>query len=267
MRWYKTPKAVQMILLVIVSMFVAVPILWVVVRSFESTLPYVADNIQTFICRYFTLEQYEKVLFHSREYWAAYWNTIFLTVPILILAVSATAMAAYGFMVIPRKWQGRLMLVYALLALLPTQVLLVPQLIILSEMQLTGLRIAVILVAYCCPWYVFFLHRLCKGIPEETFEMARVEGAGEWTVFCKIALPQMRLGIMIFTIIISADLWGMVEEPLVYIQEASKYPMSVLFHEMNQQLSYAGVLLFSLPIIVIFLEGIQNVMVKEGEGT
>lgn len=93
--------------------------------------------------------------------------------------------------------------------------------------------------------------------------MARVEGAGEWKIFLKIALPQMRFGIMIFSIIIIADLWGMVEEPLVYIQDISKYPLSVLFHETGTEISYAGIVLFAVPVVALFLKGIRNVM--EGE--
>ena len=93
--------------------------------------------------------------------------------------------------------------------------------------------------------------------------MARVEGASEWTVFRKIALPQMRLGIMVFGIIISADLWGMVEEPLVYIQDPAKYPLSVLFHETGADIPYAGVVIFSLPVVLVFLGGIRKTMKGE----
>ena len=267
MKWYKSSRILQGILLGMLGLFTVAPIAWVLGKSLESSLAYSVDSVWTWVCRYFSLEQYDNVLFHDLEYWASYWNTIFLTVPTILLAVITTTMAAYGLTVIGKKWQRRFMLVYAVLALLPTQVLLVPQLIVLSKTQLIGVRLAVILIAYCCPWYVFFLYRLCKGVPEETFEAASVEGAGEWTVFYRVALPQMRGGVMIFSIIISADLWGMVEEPLIYIQDASKYPLSVLFHEMGEELSYAGVVLFSLPIIIIFLEGIQSIMKKEGEGT
>jgi len=128
---------------------------------------------------------------------------------------------------------------------------------------LNGTRLAVVLVYSSCPWYIFFLHRLCKRIPKEIFETARMEGAGEWAVFRRIALPQMKSGIMILSIIISADLWGMIEEPLVYMQEPSKYPLSVLFHEMGTPISYAGIVIFSLPIILIFFSGIRETLQEQ----
>ena len=263
MRWYKSSIVLQSILLVVFGGFVSVPILWVLIRSMESSVAYVVDDVRIFICRYISLEQYKEIMFHNLEYWVAYWNTVWLTLPILILAIVATSMSAYGLAVINKRVQEKILMFYTVLALLPVQVLLVPQFIMLSNMQLTGQRLAVILIAYCSPWYVFFLYRLCKGIPEETFEMARVEGAGEWTVFFRIALPQMRLGILILSFIVIADLWGMVQQPIVYLQEASKYPLSVLFHEADEKLSYAGVMLFSLPIILIFGESIRSVVQRE----
>lgn len=265
MRWYKTSKWIQSIFMMVLGAFVVMPLVWVIFQSLENTVAYDVNNVFLFIRQYLSFGQYEQVMFHDYEYWAAYWNTIWLSVPTLAVAVMATTMAAYGITIIQKKIQGKILVVYAVLSLLPMQVLLVPQLILLSNMQLTGTHLAVILVGSFSPWYVFFLHWLCKGISEETFEMARVEGAGEWKVFCKIALPQMKLGIAIFAIIISSNLWGMVEEPLVYIQDISKYPLSVLFQEMGTQISYAGVVLFSFPVVVIFLEGIRNVVNGERE--
>ena len=263
MRWYRTSKGVQGVLLVLLGIFSAAPVVWIFVNSLESGVTYSVENILIFLKRYLSLEQYDKIMFHDLEYWAAYCNTLLLTAPILVIAVGITSTAAYGLTIIQKNLREKMLLVYVILSLLPMQVLLVPQLIMLSKLQLTGTRIAVILVASFSPWYVFFLHRLCRGIPEETFEMARVEGAGEWKIFWKIALPQMRFGIMIFSIIIIADLWGMVEEPLVYIQDISKYPLSVLFHETGTEISYAGIVLFAVPVVALFLKGIRNVM--EGE--
>lgn len=263
MRWYKSLKGIRIGLLIVLGIFAMLPVFWVLIHSFESMSSYKAVNVLQWIDRYTSLDSYKNVLFHDLEYWAAYWNTLLLTLPTIAIAMVVTAMAAYGLTVIHEKLQGKILIVYAILSLLPAQVLLVPHLILLNTLFLDGTRLAVVLVGAFCPWYVFFLHRLCKGIPMEVFEMARLEGADEWTVFVKIALPQMKLGLLIFGVVISADLWGMVEEPLVHIQDTGKYPLSVLFHEMDITIPYAGVLLFALPILVLFVGGIRETMKGE----
>ena len=186
-----------------------------------------------------------------------------LTVPTLLLATIIASMAAYGLTIMKKGPQNRILSGYAVLSLLPVQMLLVPQLIALSNLDLKGSRLAVILIGSFTPWYLFFLHRLCRRVPDGVFEMARIEGAGEWTIFRKIALPQMRLGILIFGIIVSADLWSMVEEPLVYIQDITKYPLSVFFSEAKVSVSYAGAAIFSLPVVLLFINGIQIVLERE----
>lgn len=264
MKWYRCPKMLQRGALALLGAFVAVPLGWVLLCSFENPVPYVAENFRVFLHRYISLRQYGNVLFHDPEYWASYWNTIWLTIPSLALAVAVASLAAYGLRVMDRRRLNGILSAYGILSLLPMQMLLVPQLIMLSNLHLRGTRLAVVLIGGFAPWYVFFLYRLCRHVPDEVFETAQIEGAGEWTVFRKIALPQMRLGILIFMIIVSADLWGMVEEPLVYIQNVEKYPLSVLFMEERAGGSYAGVVVFSLPVVLLFFDGIHKLLEREG---
>jgi len=185
MRWYRAPKGIRIAALVIFGTFVMIPVLWVLLNSFESKLVYKPVNILQWIDRYTSLDNYKSVLFHNLEYWSAYWNTLILTLPTIVLALGITSMAAYGLTVLHEKLQGKILMLYGILSLLPLQVLLVPHLITVNNLHLNGTRLAVIMIGACSPWYVFFLHRLCRGIPLEVFEMARLEGADEKTVFLK----------------------------------------------------------------------------------
>lgn len=256
MRWYKSSRWFCCLLLVTLGIFTVMPLVWVFAGSFQSPISYMTQNLLLAIQKRISILQYRSLLFWDLEYWAAYWNTILLTVTTMLLALLLASLAAYGLML----HKGRLLWIYALLSLLPAQTLLVPHLLVINNLSLVGSRWAVILIGCCCPWYVFFLYRVCRQIPEEILEAARVEGAGELCIFYQIALPQMRPGLLIFSVIISADLWSMVEEPLIYIQDTAKYPLSVLFHEMGEQISYAGIVIFTLPVIVLFFSGIRKAM-------
>lgn len=263
MRWYKSPKGLQNLLWILFGCFVIVPVLWVFLRAFESTLPYETTNFFVWLTRYLSLDQYRQVLFWDLEYWVSYWNTIFLTLPTLAAALLLSSMAAFGLTVVGKKLRNGILFLFAMLSLLPSQVLLVPQLILLSGAEMTGTRLGVILVGSFSPWYVFFLHRLCAGVAPETYEAARMEGAGERTIFIRVALPQMKLGILIFAVVISSQLWGMVEEPLVYMQDPMKYPMSVYFHETGLKVPYAGVAVFALPVVLLFAGCVRSVVKGE----
>ena len=263
MKWYKSSGIIRGSLILLLSLFVANPLVLVLMKSLESTTPYRTDNVFTFVKRYLSTDQYINIFFHDLEYWAAFWNTVLLTLPTVLLAVGIGAITAYGLRIIHKKISSVLLVVYAVLSTLPAQILLVPHLVVLSSLFLIGTRLAVIFVGCYSPWYIFFLHRLCIRIPEEELEAGRLEGASEREIFGHIVLPQMRLGITVFAIVIAADLWGMVEEPLIYIQNEMKYPISVMFRDMGTSLSFAGVVVFSLPVLVILGNGLLDAVRSE----
>lgn len=235
--------------MVLLGLFVLLPILVVIGNSLTApdTIPGWTGAVE----RYASLKQYEQVLFHNLEYWAYFWNTVVLTVPTVLLALLVSSLAAYGLMRL--SWRRAILMAYAGLSLLPMQVLLIPNLLALSALQLTGTRMAVILIAGFSPWYVFFLYQVCSQIPQDTFRAARVEGAGELRVYVSVALPQMRSGILMLLVVSSADLWSMIEQPLVFLQDPAKYPMSVMFRELAAGLGDCGAVIFSVPVVILFL--------------
>ena len=68
MRWYRTSKGVQGVLLVLLGIFSAAPVVWIFVNSLESGVTYSVENILIFLKRYLSLEQYDKIMFHDLEY-------------------------------------------------------------------------------------------------------------------------------------------------------------------------------------------------------
>ena len=88
MKWYRSSGIIRGSLLFLLGVFVATPLVRVVVGSLESPLPYRADNVFAFVKRYLSLDQYKNILFHDLEYWASFWNTILLTLPTVFLAIS-----------------------------------------------------------------------------------------------------------------------------------------------------------------------------------
>lgn len=231
-----------------------IPVGVVAVLSLRSTTPLKVNNMAGAAEQFLSLEQYRNILFHSPEYWKCFWNTLFLLVPAMLLTILFAAMAAYGLSCGQRSQaQTAAVMLYILLSLLPTQVLLVPNFVALSAVGLIGSRLSVILVCSFSPYYVYFMFRICRRITPEIFEAARMEGAGELRIFRSIAVPQMKSGIWLLVLIGSADLWNMVEQPLVFMQSPSKYPLTIFLRGMDNGIGYAGSIVFSLPVMLLFL--------------
>lgn len=253
MKLYKSPAAVRVITYGLLILFVFSPIVFILVKSFENPIRTEILNIMGFIDNHFSLEQYKNVLFHNLSFWKAWWNTLILVVPTLFLSIAIAALAAYGTVTLkprPRKWVYG---IYVLFSMLPLQMLLVPNYIVMHEFGLIGTRLSVILVAVFSPYYIVFLYRSICQIKMETVEAARMEGAGELRIFLSVVLPQIKLGISTFALICAIELWSMIEQPLVFMRDETKYPLSILFREIDPGLQYAGAVVYAVPMILLFL--------------
>ncbi len=265
MKSSKTTMFFRWIIVAVLMVFAMLPILTVLAVSFERFSQVFPCGLASFAWNHFSVDQYEKVLFHEMEYWGSFWNAVFLTVPSVVLTILSATLAAYGLANMKQEKKRGILLYYIVLSLLPTQVLLVPNFIVLSKLNMIGYRSSIILTACFSPYYTYFLFRFCSQIPKDTFEAARMEGAGELRIYSKIALPQMKPGIWALVLISCADLWNMVEQPLVFLQDETKYPLSLLFRDMGYDLRYAGSIVFSIPLLLLFyasrkdfMKGLQN---------
>lgn len=234
--------------------FVLIPVGAVAALSLRNPVPLKVTGLAGAAEQFLSWGQYRNILFHSPEYWVCFWNTLFLLVPAMGLTVLLATLAAYGLSCGRRsRGQTGAVMLYILLSLLPTQILLVPNFVALSAMGLIGSRLSVILVCAFSPYYVYFMFRICRRITPDIYEAARMEGAGELKIYRSIALPQMKSGIWLLVLIGSADLWNMVEQPLVFMQDPSKYPLTVFLRDMDNSAGYAGSIVFSLPVMLLFL--------------
>ncbi len=205
-----------------------------------------------------SFQQYASVLLRSPEYLLKLWNSIILTVPIVIFQVLIAAFASYSF----ARFKGRLKSViffgYVVLMLMPYQVTLVPNYLVSDWLNILDTRWAIVLPAVFAPFSVFLLTRYMRRIPSSYIEAAKLDGAGEWKIFTKIALPLCRGALYSVAILVFIDYWNMVEQPLILLSDVEMHPLSVFLSEINTGevgVAFAVAVIYMLPPILLFLYG------------
>lgn len=230
-----------------------------------------------FVPELFTFEQYRQVFLYSPDYMCAYWNSIALVLPALT-GLMLVAPAA-GFSLAKYRWRGISIItsIYILLSLLPYHTMIVPNYIILYKLDLLNTRAAVWLTQIFHPLGVFICYRWMDKIPNELLESSEMDGANTFQKYACIVLPQSRPALAAVLVLFAADLWSMIEQPLIFFSSAKLHPLSVFLSlQENEQIQTAFVcgVVFSIPMILLFmllkddfLFGINNVVLPAGRHT
>lgn len=205
-----------------------------------------------------TFEQYKTLLFMSPTYLLKFWNSIILVVPIVIGQLVVASFAAYSFARYRKKRREVLFFSYVILMLMPFQVTLVPNYMIADKLGILNTFWAIILPGVFSTFSCFLLTKYMRQIPSSYIEAAKLDGATEWQIFTKIALPTCKSAIFALAILLFIDYWNMVEQPLVLLTDVDKQPLSVFLSQINEAeigIAFAASALYMIPALLIFLLG------------
>lgn len=203
-----------------------------------------------------TLKSLVEVLLDSPGFFAMFWNSVTISFFILTGQLLVDVPAAWALARFPLKGKKAILNLYIVLMLMPFQVLMFPQYLVLNDLNLLDTLGAVILPAVFSTFPVFILHRFFKAVPQEIIEAARLDGAGELQIFCQIGLPIGTPGILSVCILTFLDSWNMIEQPMTFLKTKSLWPLSLFLPEIGMEemgLGFAAALMMLIPALLLFL--------------
>jgi len=225
---------------------------------------YISETVNLkFIPDMVTFSQYITTLFKSPDYLLKFWNSIILVVPIVVFQLVVAVFAAYGFTKTKGKLSAIVFFAYIILMMMPYQVTLVPNYLVLDWMKLLNTNWAIWLPGIFSPFSVYLITKYMKRIPVPLLEAARIDGANEWQVFSKICLPICKGIITSCAILVFIDYWNMVEQPLLFFSDTDKYPLSIFLSKINAGevgLAFAVATIYMVPSLLIFLYGEEQLV-------
>lgn len=205
-----------------------------------------------------TFSQYITALFKSPEYLLKFWNSVILTVPIVIFQLLVASFASYSFFRFKGRLKEIIFFIYIAIMLMPYQVTLVPNYFVADKLGILGTRLSIILPGIFSPFSVFLLTKIMRRIPVSLIEAARLDGAGEWQIFTQICMPLCRNALISIGMLVFIDYWNMVEQPIIMLDDSEKFPLSVFLSEINSGeigIAFAVAVIYMMPAILMFLYG------------
>jgi putative aldouronate transport system permease protein len=92
--------------------------------------------------------------------------------------------------------------------------------------------LALVLPTMLIPWYVMMFRSHFAGLPPEIIESARIDGAGEWTLFFRIALPLSRPWLATIGLMYILKYWNEWIPAMLYLEDDRWYPLQYLLQVM-----------------------------------
>ena len=224
-----------------------------------SSKTYISEKVNLkFIPDMVSFGQYKTAFITSPAYLLKFWNSVILTVPIVIGQLIVAAGASYCFARNRSKLSNAIFFVYIILMLMPYQVTLVPNFLVAEWLGLIDTRWAIILPGIFSPFAVFILTKFMRRIPTAMIEAAKLDGAGELQIFTRIFLPLCKGTLYSVAILVFIDYWNMVEQPLIMFKTTGEelYPLSIFLSQVNTNdagLAFAAATVYMIPSLLIFL--------------
>jgi multiple sugar transport system permease protein len=220
---------------------------------------YISEKVNLkFIPDMVAFDQYITVLVKSPQYLLKFWNSVILVAPIVIFQLVVASLASYGFARYQGKLRQLIFFSYIILMLMPYQVTLVPNYLVSNWLKLLDTNWAIWLPGIFSPFAVFLITKFIRRVPTEIIEAAQIDGAGEWQIFRRICMPLCKGVICSAAILVFIDYWNMVEQPLILLTDAEKYPLSVFLSKINAGeigLAFAVATIYMVPSLLVFLYG------------
>lgn len=188
-------------------------------------------------------------------------NSLMVTATSAVLLLACAAPAAYALARYTFRLQTFLFLFFLAGIMVPIRLGILPLYILMRDLNLLDTPFSLIFTyaASGMPMAVFLLSIFFRNLPRDLEDAGRIDGAGETQIFWRIMLPLVRPGLATVVIVNIVPWWNDFFFPLLFIQSDTwktiPLGMQIFFgqHMTNWSLVFSGMVLASLPLLIIYL--------------
>jgi multiple sugar transport system permease protein len=187
-----------------------------------------------------------------------FWNSMKIALPAVLGQLIFGAPAAWALSRLRFRGRKPLFILYICLMLMPFQVTMVPNFLVLDSLGLLDTLWAVILPYAFSAFPVFIMVKSFDAVPRAMLEAASIDGAGHWRTFFHVGLPLGMPGILAALVLGFLECWSTIEQPIVFLRDPSKWPLSLYLPQIVADklgLAMSASLLMLVPAALVFLIG------------
>ena len=253
------------ILMGAIAIMFLIPLVHVVVCSFSSVNQVIAGNVGLFPVD-FTIDGYKEV-FAEEKLWRGFGNSLFYTFVGTIIQVTLQMLCASPLS--RRDFKGRKVINLFLILTMFISGGMIPTYLLISKLRMLNTIWALIIPGCVSVFNIIVIRTYMEtSIPFELQEAARIDGCGDFGIFCRVILPLSRPIIFVMVLYAIVGYWNNYFNSLLYIQDSSLFPLQRVLQDMlvsnnssigggtevgkQEQLKYVTIVVSSLPLLIIY---------------
>lgn len=197
-----------------------------------------------------TLDAYRSIFRGWEKIASAYEVTVLVTAVGTFFALLVTSMTGYVLQRQDFASRNKVSFFFYFTTLfsggvIPTYILIV------NYLNLKDHLLALILPGMLTPWFIMLMRNFVKSIPFTMIEAAKIDGAGDWTIYTRIVLPLSKAGLATIGLFIALNYWNDWYHASLYINKESLYPLQYVLYRMLSNAEYMK----QAAAAGVFLEG------------
>jgi ABC-type glycerol-3-phosphate transport system permease component len=245
-------------LLIGVSIFMILPFIWMVSTSLKPpdeifAIPPIIISKHSSLSAYVYLQQQYNILGIVK-------NTFVIAFSATILRLFFCALGGYGFAKFKFPGQGALFAFLLGTMVIPSAVTLVPVYIIMRNLKWIDTFWPLIIPGAANAFGIFFMRQYIMSVSSELMDAARIDGAGEFTIFWRIILPIIAPGLTSLGLIFFMGSWNDFIGPLIYLKSPEHFTLPLIIRSLVgpvgrtvYDVQMATSVISLIPLLIIFL--------------
>lgn len=240
------------LVVLLVAIVCVVPFILMISGSFTSE-QWIRFHGFSLIPGEFSLEAYNIIFKTPERIIRAYGVSIFITVVGTLAGLILTALTAYVISRKDAKYRNQLSFFFYFTTLFNGG-MVSTYIFYIQYLHLKDNMLALILPGVFNVFYLLIMRTFVNNIPFALIESAKLDGAGEWTIFFRIILPLLKSGMATIGLFLALGYWNDWYNAMLYINDENKYPLQYMLYSVQQQTqalariaAQAGIQVANLP--------------------
>ena len=234
------------------------PFVWMLLGAFKTNAD-LTRVTPTLLPERWTLDNFVR-LFSDENVGRYFLNSTAITIVVTLANLLFCSMAGYALGKL--RFFGHRALTGVVLATLmvPGSVTLIPLFVLMSRLGLVNSYAAVTVPFFAGAFGVFLMRQSMQSVPDDLINAARIDGAGEWTIFSRIVMPQLKPALAALAVFEFLSTWNNFLWPLVVLNDQEKFTLPVAVatfaigeYTTDYGLLMAGSVVLIGPVVVLFI--------------